>query len=134
MPDTRVLIDGNALQADDIGGGIAVLRTAGSAVDPYGTGTRPYNIDAGTRHAVGATSSTAIDIVPLGPSRELLLISSTRCFIRWGGSGVTAAAAGNGVLPLPADVMFHIRIPVGVTHFRVIRDSADGFITQIAVA
>lgn len=98
-------------------------------------GTREYNLAAATRTAVGSTSSAAVAIGTLSTSREVMLIASTRCMIKFGNSGVAAAAVNDAdVLALPADAMFHMRIPAGVTHFRVIRDTADGFLRCIPVA
>lgn len=117
------------------GDGTFSFSVAGSATDATGNGTRQYNFAVATRTAVGATSSSAVAIGTLGTSREVMLVASTRCFIRWGDSGVTAAAAADAdVLALPADALFHLRVPVGVTHFRVIRDTADGFLRVTPVA
>ncbi len=99
-----------------------------------GSGTREYNFAQGTRTAVGSTSSAAVSLGTLGNSREIMIISSTRCFINFGASNVGAASAGAGNLPLPADSIFHLRIPENVSHFRVIRDTADGFISVIPVS
>jgi hypothetical protein len=97
--------------------------------------TREYTFSAGTRTTVSGTSSAAIAIGTMGVGREIMLIASTRCFIKFGASDVTAAAATDtDVLALPADVMFHLRVPSGVTHFRVIQDSAGGFLRCIPVA
>lgn len=97
-------------------------------------GTRQYNLGAGTRTAVGATSSAAVALGTLGAAREILLIGSTRCHVRFGAADVAAAVAGSPCLPLPADTMFHLRVPAGATHCRVIRDSADGHLSVIPVA
>lgn len=111
------------------------LSVVAAPADPIGNGTREYNLAQGTRTAVGSASSAAIAIGTLGASREVMLIASTRCFLKLGASGVAAAAAADtDVLALPADAMFHLRIPAGVTHFRVIRDTADGFLRVIPVA
>jgi hypothetical protein len=108
---------------------------SGIAADGFGNGTREYNFAQGTRTVVTTTSSAAIAIGTLGASRELMLIASTRCFVRFGTSAVTAALATDvNVLALPADAMFHLRVPAGVTHFTVIRDTAEGFIRTIPVA
>lgn len=95
--------------------------------------TRTYDFASGTRTTVGATSSAEVAIGTLGPTREIMLMASTRCHIRFGATGLAAAAAGAGVLPLAADERFHLKVPVGTTHFRVIRDSADGFLSVIPV-
>lgn len=108
--------------------------TSNSPTDAYGNGTRQYNLAAGTRTAVTASSSAAVAIGTLGSSREILLISSTRCFIRFGTASVTAASATDAtVLPLPADAMFTLRVPSDVTHFTVVRSTADGFLHCIPV-
>jgi hypothetical protein len=63
-----------------------------------------------------------------------MLITSSRCFVKFGTSAVTAAVATDlDVLAVPADAMFHLRIPATATHFTVIRDTADGFIRAIPV-
>jgi hypothetical protein len=102
--------------------------------DTAAAGTRAYNFDQATRTAVGATSSAAVAIGTLSASREVMLITSTRCFIRFGASTVTAANATDAaLLVLPADAMFHMRLPSGVTHYTVIRDTADGFVRFVPV-
>ena len=105
------------------------------ATDANGNGTREYNLSAATRTVVGSTSSAAVAIGTLGTSREVMWIASSRCFVRLGTSAVTAAAAADAnVLPIAVDSMFHIRLPAGVTHYTVIRDTADGIIHCIPVA
>lgn len=107
----------------------ASLSTVAAADDPNGNGTRAYNWAQASRTAIGSASSAAVPIGALGASREVMLVASSRCFIKFGASGVAAAAAADAdLLALPADAMFHLRIPAGVTHFRVIRDTADGFL------
>jgi hypothetical protein len=102
--------------------------------DTAAAGTRAYNLAQATRTAVGATSSAAVAIGTLAASREVMLIASTRCFIRFGASTVTAANATDAnLLVLPADAMFHMRLPSGVTHYTVIRDTADGFVRIVPV-
>jgi len=111
------------------------VPVTGISADGFGNGTREYNLAQGTRTAVVTASSAAIPIGTLGTSRELMLVASTRCFVRFGTSAVSAAAATDTtVLALPADAMFHLRVPAGVTHFTVIRDTADGFLRTIPVA
>jgi hypothetical protein len=100
---------------------------AATVQDSYGVNTRAYDFSQGTRTAVGAASSAPQLLGNRGRSGEYLLVSSTRCFIRFGGAGVLAALGTDAsVLPVPADLFFHLRLPVGVTHFTVIRDTADG--------
>jgi hypothetical protein len=102
--------------------------------DTAASGTRAYNFDQATRTAVGATSSAAVAIGTLSASREVMLIASTRCFIRFGTLSVGAANATDAnLLVLPADAMFHMRLPSGVTHYTVIRDTADGFVRSAPV-
>jgi len=110
------------------------LPTGGVPTDKMGTGTREYNFTDATRTAVAATSTAAVAIGTLGESREVMAHASTRCFVRFGASDVAAASAGAGQLILEAGERFHLRLAAGVTHFRVIRDTADGFITVTAVA
>lgn len=108
--------------------------TASSPTDAFGNGTRQYNLAAATRTAVATASSAAVAIGTLGASREILLVSSTRCFIRFGTSDVAASSATDAtVLPLPADALFTLRVPRDVTHFTVIRSTADGFLHCIPV-
>jgi hypothetical protein len=102
--------------------------------DTAAAGTRAYNFDQATRTAVGATSSAAQAIGTLSASREVMLITSARCFIRFGALSVGAANASDAaLLALPADAMFHMRLPSGVTHYTVIRDTADGFVRFVPV-
>jgi hypothetical protein len=102
--------------------------------DTAASGTRAYNFAQATRTAVGATSSSAQTIGTLSASREVMLVASTRCFIRFGDSDVGAATATDAaLLVLPADAMFHMRLPSGVTHYTVIRDTADGFVRFVPV-
>lgn len=118
---------GNGLHAD----AAALIDPTGQMVDP--SDTRAYNFEAGTRTAVGVASSVEVPLGQLGPTREIMLMASTRCHIRFGAAGLAPAVAGAGVLPLAVDERFHLRVPVGMTHLRVIRDSADGFLTVIPV-
>jgi hypothetical protein len=102
--------------------------------DTAAAGTRAYNLAQATRTAVGATSSVAVAIGTLAASREVMLVASTRCFIRFGTSSVAAATATDAaLLALPADAMFHMRLPSDVTHYTVIRDTADGFVRFVPV-
>jgi len=111
------------------------VEAAALATDAVGNGTREYNLSGATRTAVGATSSAAVAIGTLGASREVMWIANTRCFVRLGSSAVAAAAGTDAnVLPIPVDSMFHIRLPIGVTHYTVIRDTADGIIRCVPVA
>jgi len=88
--------------------------------------TREYVFANQTRTAIGSTSSAAVALGTLGLSREVMLHATSRCFILFGASDVGAATAAAGHLILEAGERFVTRMPVGVTHFRVIRDSADG--------
>lgn len=129
--------DGSHAEVVQVAGTITVgtTTTVASATDAFGNGTRQYNFAQATRTSIAATSSSAVAIGTLGTSREVMLVASSRCFVKFGASGVSAAAAADtDVLALPADAMFHLRIPDGVTHFRVIRDTADGFLRVTPVA
>jgi hypothetical protein len=123
--------------AAGVGGGLTneqLRETAVPVTDTAASGTRAYNFAQATRTAVGATSSAAVAIGTLSASREVMLVASTRCFIRFGTSTVTAANATDAaLLALPADAMFHMRLPSGVTHYTVIRDTADGFVRIVPV-
>lgn len=96
-------------------------------------GTRAYNWSTNIRQATSGTSTSAISLPALGASREIMAHASECCFVRFGNSSVSAAAVGNGQLILEAGERFHLRLATGVTHFRVIRDVADGFVTITAV-
>lgn len=116
-------------------GGRVPVEAVAVATDAVGNGTREYNLSAATRTAVGSTSSAAVAIGTLGTSREVMWIASTRCFIRLGTSAVTdAASADANVLPIAVDSHWHQRIPVGVTHYTVIQDTANGILRCIPVA
>jgi hypothetical protein len=139
------IVDANGNVIDSFGGGggggggngltDAQLRASPVPVtDTAAAGTRAYNFDQATRTAVGATSSAAQAIGTLSASREVMLITSARCFIRFGALSVGAANASDAaLLALPADAMFHMRLPSGVTHYTVIRDTADGFVRFVPV-
>lgn len=93
-------------------------------------GTREYDFDAGTRESFTASSSTiALQLPQLGPRREARIISSARCFVKFGGSGVAPAtlAAGNAIFP--ADCPETVRIRAGATHYRVIGELTGGSIS-----
>lgn len=115
-----------------VGGLIPVVATA-SATDVIGNGTRQYDWFNGLRQATTSASTAATALPSLGISREVMFHASSRCFVRMGDSGVIAATAGAGQMVVEAGERFHIRIPTGTTHFRVIRDTADGFLNVVAV-
>lgn len=112
--------------------GVAPVTPNGQLADS--SGTREYNFAQGTNTAFTGTSSAEVAIGTLSLSREIMMIASQRCHIRFGATGLSAAAVGAGVLPLAADERFHMKVPAGVTHFRVIRDSADGVLNVMPVA
>jgi hypothetical protein len=111
---------------------LPVLTTA-SPTDPTGNGTRAYDFTNGLRQAFTGTSTAAVALPSLGTSREVMFHASARCFVRFGDSNVTAASAAAGHMVLATEERFHLRVPVGVTHFRVIRDSIDGNLNVVAV-
>jgi hypothetical protein len=105
-----------------------------SPTDPTGNGTRQYDWTNSLRQAVSSTSTAAIAFPSLGTSREVMFHASSRCFVRMGDGSVSAASIAAGQMVLEAGERFHIRLAVGVTHFRVIRDTADGFLNIAAVS
>lgn len=111
------------------------VQTFAGATDANGNGTREYNRSVATRTVVGATSSAAIPLPALGASREVQWMASTRCLVKLGTSAMApAAATDTDVQPVAADTYWHERIPIGVTHYTVIRDTTDGIIRCIPVA
>lgn len=96
--------------------------------------TRLYNFGAAVYAAFAATSSAAVALPALGDSREVRLNPSARCWIRFGTSGVTAAAAGAASFPVEPGVAEVIPVPADATHFRVIRDTVDGNLHMLPVA
>ena len=94
-------------------------------------GTRAYNYGAATRTAFSSTSSAAVALGALSAEREIMITATARCFLVFGASDVAAAdgtAATN--LPIEPGEKFHIRLPAGVTHYRVIRDTSDGVLNM----
>lgn len=121
---------------------VAAVNEAGQIIGGTGApmtttdsqgGTRTYDFANNVRAAVGVASTAAAAMPTLSASRELMVHASTRCFLRLGASDVGAASAAAGHLVLEAGERFHFRVAAGNTHFRVIRDTADGFITVTAV-
>lgn len=103
-----------------------------STTDTQG-GTRTYDWAGNSRTAVATASTAAAALPTLSASRELMAHASTRCFVRFGASDVGAASAAAGHLVMEAGERFHFRVNAGHTHFRVIRDTADGFLILTAV-
>lgn len=96
-------------------------------------GTRVYDFDNNSRTAVTGTSSAAISLPPLYDSREVMAHAKERTFVRFGVSSLSPATDGDKQLILEAGERFHLRIPVGVTHYRAIRETTDGAVTITAV-
>jgi len=96
-------------------------------------GTRQYDFSGNVRLTVGASSSSAMNLPTLYSSREVMVHASEKCFIKFGAAGVTPATQSNGHLIMEAGERFHLRLEAGITHFRVIRDTADGNLTITAV-
>lgn len=111
-------------------------------VQPAGTvpttdtlnGTRAYTWSAGTREAFPTTSTAALALPALGARREVRIVASARCFVRFGESGLAAATVAAGQAIFPADCPEVIVIPVGVTHYRVIGETVSGSISIAPVA
>jgi hypothetical protein len=114
------------------GGAMPVLATA-SPTDKIGSNTREYDWANAQRTAIASTTSAELALPALGASREVMFHASSRCFVRMGGSPVPNATVGPAQMVLEAGERFHIRIPAGTTHYRVIRDTADGFLSLAAV-
>lgn len=117
-------------------GGVEVNEIAAGKFRLAGAdGTRAYNLAAATRTATSSTSSAAVAFGALGESREVMLTASERCFVVFGASDVAAASGTDAaVLPIEAGEKWHLKLPAGVTHYRVIRDSVDGVFRTIPVA
>lgn len=96
-------------------------------------GTRTYDWTNNVRTAVGVASTAAAALPTLSASREVMVHASQRCFVRLGASDLAAASAGAGQLIVEPGERFHFRVNAGHTHFRVIRDTLDGFVTITAV-
>lgn len=108
----------------------AQLRALAISVTDTLNGTRAYNWSAGTRTAFTSTSSTAAITLPaLGARREVRVIASARCFVRFGDSAVGVATIAEGQAIFPQDSIEVIVIPVGITHFRVIGETGSGSIS-----
>ncbi len=99
-----------------------------------GTTTRTYSLANAIRVAFTATSTAEAALPTLGASREIRFAASARCWVKWGATGLTAAAAEAASLVLEANSPEVIAMPAGATHFRVIRDSADGNLLMTPVA
>lgn len=96
-------------------------------------GTRVYDFDNNSRVVVTSTSTAATPLPPLHDSREAMFHAKERTFVRLGTSGVAPATDGDKQLILEAGERFHMRIPVGVTHYRATRETTDGSVTITAV-
>ena len=85
-------------------------------------------VDAITRCAVAATSTSA-QALPAQPGELVLVSTDTDCFAKFGLSGVAEASATVYTVFLPAGSIFVMRVTTTATHVRVIRDTADGFLS-----
>jgi hypothetical protein len=118
----------------DMGDG-TFARVVSERVELNMLGTRVYNLALATSTAVSSTSSSAVAIGNLNDAREVLFSADTRCYVALGGSDVAAAAKSSAsMLPIEPSEKFHLRLPAGVTHYRVIRDTADGELRVIPIA
>lgn len=127
--DGKLIISGTVSST----GGLTDTQLRASAVpvtDSLG-GTREHALATMTRQAVGSTSAR-VALPTLGTSRELYVMTNSRCFFMTGNSSVTAAAGTSH--PLAGDERFYFRVPAGHTHIAYIRDTADGFISIVPVA
>lgn len=98
--------------------------------------TLEYNSAAGVRTTVTAsTGSTAVALPAVrDPFRRVRIMSSVRCFLRFGASDVAATVAATS-LPIAANVPEVVKVPLSATHFAVIRDdTSDGNVTLTPAA
>lgn len=109
-------------------GGNAIGSVEVSAVPSRAIPTRSYSWASGAAVSVAATSArTAAGIA----ATEVLVCSSTDCFIAVGSASVVATA-GAGSLFLAAGVPMHLQITSG-QYVAAIRLSADGTLTILPV-
>jgi hypothetical protein len=87
---------------------------------------------AGVRQAV-ALNTARFNLPALNTNRGVRISTTTRCFIRFGNSSVNAVVNGTSI-PIEANAPEYLQVPAGATHFAVIRDLADGFISMHPVA
>jgi hypothetical protein len=111
----------------------AELRATPVSTTDTKNGTREYDFAGNVRQTVTSTSTAAVTLPTLYASREVMVHAAERCVIRFGGSDVPAATVASGQLILEAGERFHFRVAAGVTHFRAIRDTVDGFVSITAV-
>lgn len=104
-----------------------------ASVPTKGSSTREYG-PTSVLQAFTATSSTATSLPTLGVSREVRLDSSAVCWVIFGTSTVGVAAAGATCMRFGINTAEVIQIPAGATHFRVIRETADGNLLLTPVA
>jgi hypothetical protein len=95
--------------------------------------SRDYAAGKGVRVAVATDSSAATPLPTLGETREVRIAANTDCWLRFGDATVVASVAETSI-PLFAGGGEVMVIPAWATHFAVIRNSADGFITLTPVA
>ena len=134
-------------QSVGVTGSVAVTGTFWQATQPVSiasavavtpptnaTTTRAYSLANALRVAFTATSTTEAALPTMGASREIRFAASARCWVKWGATGLTAAAAEAASFVLEANAPEVIAMPAGATHFRVIRDTADGNLLMTPVA
>jgi hypothetical protein len=88
---------------------------------------RQYDFSTAQQVVVGAASARSTAI----PFEEILVVSSTACFIRVGNSSVVATT-GAGSMPMAANEKLSIRIPMG-SFVAVIQSAAAGTLTIIPI-
>jgi hypothetical protein len=111
--------------------GEMVVKNPDGSISPYNEAASQSVAEyaPGVRQAVGASSTEAIALPALGPSRRVRVMANTRCWLRFGTSGVGAAAADGNSIPFAPDAPEVVVVPASATHWRVIRDNVDGFVT-----
>ena len=118
---------------------VAVTGTFWQATQPVSvptaaTTTRTYSLANAIRKAFTATSTAEEALPTLGATREVRFAASARCWMKWGATGLSAAAPEAASFVLEANSPEVVAIPAGATHFRVIRDTADGSVLMTPVA
>ena len=95
---------------------------------PHGQATGDRNANVRTATAVASTAAIAVSSnMPTGGGLWITMICTAACRIRFGDSTVGAATASDHLIPANTYVQYWCH-SVFETHFRVIRDSADGLL------
>jgi hypothetical protein len=101
----------------------AVTPTTRLPVEPHVAAETVAEYSEGVRVDV-TEASVAYEIPALGPSRRVRLCSTVRSRIRWGTSNAVQAGVAGHSLPVPAEAAETVKVPLGATHYAVIREGA----------